>query len=262
MDSAQDRPLLCFDFDGTLIAPEAPTHLDPYLHRALEAMRARGARLVINTGRSLFHAVDGINALGLRDLPDHLIAWEREIYEPTKFRRWVDLGDWNKRSRKDHKKLFRTHRRVLARLRGHVEASGTASWIEEPEEPAGIVAGDEPEMERLCEVIDAELSRDGGPSTLSYERNSIYLRFSHPDYNKGTALLELRRQLGVPAEHTFAIGDNHNDLTMLTTGAAGMVACPANTLPEVAAAVRAKGGYVAKRPFGRGVAEAIGHFFA
>jgi hypothetical protein len=262
MDADNDQFLLCFDFDGTLVDPSRPGHLDPYLERALLAMERRGARLVINTGRSLFHAVDGINNLGLRDLPHHLIAWEREIYQPTKFRRWVDSGDWNKRSRKKHRKLFRNHRRVLGRIRQHVEATGTARWIEEPEEPAGIIASDEPQMETLVRTIEDELRSGDRATTLAYERNSIYLRFSHPEYNKGTALLELRRQLGIPADRTFAVGDNHNDLTMLDSDVAGMVACPGNTIPEVASAVSSRGGYVAKRHHGPGVAEAIGYFFA
>jgi hydroxymethylpyrimidine pyrophosphatase-like HAD family hydrolase len=116
-------------------------------------------------------------------------------------------------------------------------------------------------MDHLCEFIDTEIAAIKS-QLLAYERNSIYLRFAHAQYNKGSALTELREQLGIPAERTFAIGDNHNDLTMLTGGAAGMVACPANTVADVAAAVKGAGGYIAKRPAGAGVAEAIAHFFA
>ena len=260
METNSDSCLLCFDFDGTFIDQAQPERLDPELTDALQMMRDRGALFAINTGRSLAQAVAGVNELGLRDIPDYLIAWERELYEPTRFRRWIDLGDWNRRSRKDHRRLFRSHKRLLKAIRAHVHEHSGARWIEEPHEPAGIIARDEPEMDHLAEFIDTQIAAAKSQS-LAYERNSIYLRFAHAGYNKGTALAELRTLLGIAAERTFAIGDNHNDLSMLTSGVASMVACPANTVPDVRDAVSSAGGYVAGKPSGAGVAEAIGHFF-
>jgi len=253
-------PLLCFDFDGTFIDPAQPQRFDPALAAALTAMRSQGAVLAINTGRGLQQAVAGIVGCGLREIPDYLIAWEREIYQPTKFRRWVDLGDWNKRCRKEHRKLFRAQRKLLKTIRAFVLEHSGARWVEEPQEPAGIISRDEAEMDHLCEFIDREIGSVRN-SLLSYERNSIYLRFAHASYNKGTALTELGRTLEIPPGRTFAIGDNHNDLSMLDPGVASMVACPGNAIDEVKDRVLSAGGYVAEAAAGAGVAEAISHYF-
>ena len=253
--------LLCFDFDGTFIDPSNPGHIDPELERNLQGMRERGALFVINTGRSLFDAVSGINQIGLRDFPDYLITCEREIHEPNAFRRWIDLGNWNKRCRKDHEKLFHRHRKLLQQIKDFVEQQSHAQWISQPEEPAGIIASSNGEMDDLCVFIDKQ-THEAGAMQLSYERNTIYLRFSHSQYNKGSALKEIRRKLKICPSETFAIGDNYNDLTMLQETVASMIACPGNSIPEIKGEITRRGGYVSKNSCGAGVAEAIAHYFA
>ncbi|MCP4848805.1 MAG: HAD family phosphatase [Verrucomicrobiaceae bacterium] len=252
--------LLCFDFDGTFIDPSSPSLIDPSLKQALDEMRQRGALFVINTGRSLFDAVTGINQSGLRDFPDYLITCEREIHEPNAFRRWIDLGNWNKHCRKDHEKLFHKHRKLLQKITDFVEKESNANWIAEPEEPAGIIASNNGEMDDLCTFIDKAILNDGAIQ-LSYERNSIYLRFSHALYNKGSALKEIGRKLKIKPSSTFAIGDNYNDLTMLQENVASMISCPGNSIPEIKEEITKRGGYVARESCGAGVAEAIAYFF-
>jgi HAD superfamily hydrolase (TIGR01484 family) len=252
--------LLCFDFDGTFIDPSNPSRIDPALERILEDMRQRGALFVINTGRSLFDALNGINQSGLRDIPDYLISCEREIHEPNAFRRWIDFGNWNKHCRKDHEKLFHKHRTLLRKITDFVEKESSANWVAEPEEPAGIIASNNEEMDDLCAFIDEAIRADGA-TQLSYERNSIYLRFSHSQYNKGSALKEIGRTLKIKPSSTFAIGDNYNDLSMLQENVASMIACPGNSIPAIKEEITKRGGYVAKNTCGAGVAEAIVHFF-
>ena len=112
---------------------------------------------------------------------------------------------------------------------------------------------------KICEFIDAHANL---PRELSYERNTVFLRFSHIGYNKGTALSELARMLDIPPAHIFAAGDNHNDLSMLDHAHAGMIACPVNAIDEVKTAVASFGGFTATRPASEGMAEAFEHFFA
>ena len=45
--------------------------------------------------------------------------------------------------------------------------------------------------------------------------------------------MALAKTLGVTIENTFVIGDNYNDLKMLNREVAGMIACPANSVPTV-----------------------------
>jgi hydroxymethylpyrimidine pyrophosphatase-like HAD family hydrolase len=97
---------------------------------------------------------------------------------------------------------------------------------------------------------------------FDFQRNAIYLRFSHRDYTKGTALRELARELGVERERILAVGDNHNDLSMLDGAHAAMVACPANAVPEVRQAVEAAAGWVSEHPDALGTADGIVYFLA
>ena len=257
--TAPSKPLLCFDFDGTLVDPEVHGPVSPELLERITTLKeSRDATWAINTGRSLFQAIAGITDHVVHPYPDYVIAKEREIYYQNEHNRWVDFGDWNKRCERAHVKLFRSHKRFFGRVRDYLQLHTAAEFVESEEEPAGIVAHDEPEMGRICAFLDEH--RKELPE-LSYERNTIYLRFAHRDYNKGTALAELARMLGIPASHTFAAGDNHNDLSMLCGTNAEMVACPSNAVPKVRETVRAAGGYVSTAKAADGMSQALDHFF-
>jgi hydroxymethylpyrimidine pyrophosphatase-like HAD family hydrolase len=66
--------------------------------------------------------------------------------------------------------------------------------------------------------------------------------------------------LSVTPERTFAAGDHLNDLPMLTTAYAGLLAAPDNAVPFVKEAVRRQHGYVSHQPWGHGVARALEHY--
>ena len=50
-------------------------------------------------------------------------------------------------------------------------------------------------------------------------------------------------------------------LKMLNREVAGMIACPANSVPTVKQEVEQIGGFVASKNYGDGTAEALSHFF-
>lgn len=253
------KQLLCFDFDGTLVDSATHGPVSPELLQRIATLKERdGTIWAINTGRSLFQAIAGITDHVVHPYPDYVIAKEREIYYQNQHNRWVDFGDWNKRCEKAHAKLFRAHKRFFGRVREYLDLHTAAEFVESEEEPAGIVAHDEPEMGRICAFLDEH--RKELPE-LSYERNTIYLRFAHRDYNKGSALAELARLLEIPTTNIFAAGDNHNDLSMLCGANARMVACPVNAVPKVRETVRAAGGYVAGGIAGEGMSQALDHYF-
>ena len=188
-----------------------------------------------------------------------IIALEREIYQPNRFKRWIDLGKWNAKCRKDHIKLLKKQRKFIETIRIHVEQETKARWVASQDEPAAIIASSEQEMDSICSHLDVQITQRE-PKYLAYERNSIYLRFSHSEYNKGTAAIALGKMLGIPKEKTFVIGDNYNDLKMLNQEVAGMIACPQNSVPMVKEKVIGIGGYVATNSYGAGAAEALNHF--
>ena len=254
-DENQPKWLLSFDFDGTLVTPEQEPAVRPEFFEMMEMMR-RSHRTFwgINTGRSLMQTVQGLADARFPFLPDYIIAREREIYIPNELGRWVGVSDWNKQCHREHHKLFRKCRRVLEKLRQWIESETAAVWGMQEEEPAGIVASTASEMDMIVTKIEEMIHRN---RKLSYQRNGIYLRFSHHRYPKGTAWAEVARLLGLTTQQAFAIGDSHNDLDMLDPGIAGLLACPGNACDEVREQVSVSGGYVAERHASEGVIEAL-----
>ena len=86
-------------------------------------------------------------------------------------------------------------------------------------------------------------------------------RFGDLAYQKGSSLARVAQRLGIAPAGIFAIGDSHNDLEMLDRGTAAMIACPANTVPEISAHVKAQGGYLCRQSYSEGAVEALRHFF-
>lgn len=253
------QAILCFDFDGTLV--DSPS--DPYdlarLEQLLTHMRRRGAIWGINTGRTLHHTLDGMRQHGIRLTPDFIIARECEIYHLNEVNRWVDLGDWNKRCFGEHKRFYKAHAGFFKRLQRHIDSEVPgAKFISDTTEPAGLVTTDEETMARVCQWVDEQIVDWPG---LGYQRNSIWLRFTHRGYNKGTALKEIRRLLNIGPEFTFAAGDNYNDLPMLQHEVAHGIACPANAVADIARHVEELGGYRAPEESTRGMISAIEYYF-
>ncbi len=251
--------LLAFDFDGTLVVPDVNPPVDPKFFELLKVIRkSHQSYWGINTGRSLMQTVQGLSDARFPFLPDYIIAREREIYTPNEFGRWIGLTNWNSRCEKDHHKLFKKCRRVLKKIQQWIESETAAIWGMQEGEPAGIVASTAAEMDFIVQKIDQEIE---AKPLLSYQRNGIYLRFSHCDYHKGTAMVEVARQLGLATEKTFAIGDSHNDLDMLDLSMARHLACPGNACDEVKACVSSHGGYVAQADASLGTIEALRAMF-
>lgn len=250
--------LLCFDFDGTLVDPESDPTFNAEFFDVMAELRGLGAAWAIATGRTLYSTLEGLTRHGLREAPDFIIAREQDIFYPGQFNRWQDFGGWNAQSRKDHQRFAKAHRKPLQRLREVAEGFGAQWTVEGDGLDIGIIARSTGDMDAICEAVEAE--RAAFPA-LGYNRNTIYLRFNDARYHKGAAVAELARLLGVAPAFTLAMGDNHNDLSMLDGRAAHGTACPGNALPEVKDAVRQSGGYVARGIASCGVIEALRYFF-
>ena len=267
-----DIRLVSTDFDSTLVGHGATVPFVPELIDALRTLRQHGVIWVINTGRSPRLLDHGLAEFGWPIRPDFAITSEREVCRPAENgatgrdgTSWADFGDWNDRCARDHAELFDAARPLMDEVLAFLNAETGATPLydptpsaEAPEQPAGLVAADEPEMDRIAAFLDALRPRC---PKLAYQRNKIYLRFCHADYDKGVALGELGRLLGIPAEAIFAVGDHHNDLPMLDGRHARHVACPGNAIDEVKSLVRTAGGWVAEAPCSLGVVEALRRYF-
>jgi hydroxymethylpyrimidine pyrophosphatase-like HAD family hydrolase len=246
--------LVSTDFDGTLIGHPSDGRCVPSLARALSEFKDGGGLWALNTGRSLPHAIEGVEAFDAPVEPDFLLTHEREIYWREPGGGWVDAGEWNAICRARHARLFDKSGQIFPRIRELLAGNRDVRWIREDDFSIGLVTSDEAAMARIARNLDglrAEFPEFG------YQRNTIYLRFCHADYHKGASLRELCRQLELRPEETFAAGDHFNDLPMLDPQFARHLACPSNAIAPVKKAVRDAGGWVAEAPAGEGIAEAL-----
>lgn len=255
----EPRYVLSFDFDGTLHDPASEPPVPLAFFERIRDLRGRHQVIWgINTGRSLEHMIEGFHESRFPFLPDWVVAREREIHLPDGNGGWKPHAHWNERCERDIHGLFSHARKLLDRLRHEIEEHTGARWLEMEGEPAGLISRTEEEMEWIVSRIEPLLADE---PHLSWQRNSIYLRFGHRDFQKGSSLGEIARLHGVPASGCFAMGDSHNDLEMLDPAHAGMRACPANAVAEVRSKIQKHGGMVSRAIHGEGVLEALAHYF-
>ncbi|MDP0490778.1 MAG: HAD hydrolase family protein [Verrucomicrobiota bacterium JB023] len=255
----QPEGLLAFDFDGTLHWPSHEPPVDKRLLQWIQFLRDKRKMIWgICTGRSIMHLMEGLAGGCFEFLPDFAITREREIFFPGKFNRFQADEEWNKQCEEDHWRLFKSLKPELLALRGFVEDRLSGEWVEQPGDLAGVVLRQEEDMEALLAEFDRLCGRD---SKLGYERNSIYLRFSHIAYGKGPVLKEISDRCALSPEQVVACGDNHNDLSMLNPVVTNWPICPSNSVQEVKDQVTAFGGIVADSPASEGLVEAFEEIF-
>src|SRR5437899_4829690 len=250
--------LLSLDFDGTLVSRAGEPVLDAQCMELIRELQDAGAIWAINTGRSVDLLESGLADFSFPIRPDFILTNERDVFRPGQNgNKWEAFGNWNERCAREHADLFSSSQSMLAEVVDFVNQKTKARVIYETNEPIGLIATSEEEMDRVTKFI--EQARTEQPK-FNYQRNTVYLRFCHADYHKGAALAELARLIEVPRENIFAAGDHHNDISMLDGKVASMPSCPANAISEVKTAVRAADGYVAESAHGAGVYEALMHF--
>jgi hydroxymethylpyrimidine pyrophosphatase-like HAD family hydrolase len=248
--------LLATDLDGTVIGgvQEFPLYAD--FRRALMWLReSEGGLWVACTGRSLSSFTGFSMPLRRMDItPDYVIVRHAYIFSRSRFcwwphvlwnmhirhHAWVDrraaqqaLSEWH-RTIVGCSLGVRTRRRDEDRLVLHFESDSSAN------EALTILKRDFP----LCKHIQVTCAGNEVKAQLV-------------PFTKGLALTELARYIGVPMENVLAIGNGHNDISMLDGTAAGMTGCPSNSEVEVMDAVHVSGGHIAGRPSLGGVLEVI-----
>ena len=252
--------LLSTDFDGTLVDHYATPPVDQALFSLLADLRARGVHWAVNTGRDLHFVQEGLKEFAFPVEPDFVLTSEREVFHRGPEGRWQDFGDWNQRCYSAHDTLFEAASDFLEDIRRYLQDTRSSTQpIWEGNRMVGLASKSEEEMDRLCAFLEAERAKVPG---FAYMRNTIWVRFCHEAYSKGTALAELGRLTGISREETFAAGDHYNDLPMLDGVHARWVMCPSNAVQAVKETVLAAGGYVAEGRCSSGVVEALAHFGA
>ena len=245
--------LISTDFDGTLFAefenPPVPLALQSILGR----LQDHGARWVINSGRDLSSLLESLGRAHLPIKPDFLVVVEREIYV-RRDSQYVECEPWNRACAEAHRQLFQRVRPDLPRLTAWVRQRFSATLYEDIYSPLCFIAETNQDAEAIHNYLDEYCRQVPG---LTVVRNDVYARFSHRDFNKGSALKEIARLLNISNEETFAAGDHLNDLPMLSRDHARWLAAPDNAVDAVKKAVRRQNGYVSQLSHGHGVADGL-----
>jgi hypothetical protein len=251
--------LLSTDFDGTLVNSATVPGVSPALFTAIQEIQGRGGLWAVNTGRELAHIVEGLLEYRFPVEPDFVLTAEREVFHRGADGRWQDYGDWNQRCTAAHDQLFSVAGPLIDDIRSFLATIPGANPIFMGTRLVGLITATDEDMDRVCVFLDRECVRVPG---FRYMRNTVYARFCHEDYSKGSALGELARLLGLSRDEIFATGDHFNDLPMLDGRYAKWVACPGNSVPAVKDTVLNAKGYIAQAPCSEGVVEALRFFGA
>ena len=245
--------LISTDFDGTLFAEFENPPVPVKLQQLIGKLQEQGAIWVINTGRDLSGLMEALGRAHLSVKPDYLVLVEREIYchENSQY---VQLADWNRDCSRAHAELFLRIREHVPQLMAWVNERFSATVYEDPYSPFCLIAERNEDADLIHEYLNEYCEKVPG---LTVVRNDVYARFSHSGYNKGTALHELARRLGISAENTLAAGDHLNDLPMLTKKYARYLVAPFNAVETVKTTVRGQNGYVSHLTHGHGIADGI-----
>jgi hydroxymethylpyrimidine pyrophosphatase-like HAD family hydrolase len=248
--------LLSTDFDGTLFAEFENPPIPRALQDLIADLQRQGAKWAINTGRDMSSLMEALARAGIAIEPDYLILVEREIYSHQDSQ-YVGLTEWNAACSADHAGVFARVEQDLPRIVDWINARFHARIYQDAYSPFCLIAGNNGDADVIHAYLD-DYART--VPHLTVVRNDVYARFSHAAYNKGTALAELRRRLGLEVSQVFAAGDHLNDLPMLAQQYAGCLAAPSNAVEVVKEQVRQEGGYVSVRSHGNGVADAIRYY--
>jgi Cof subfamily protein (haloacid dehalogenase superfamily) len=266
--------LLVLDVDGTIAG--SSNQVSQPVKKAIQAAQAKGIKVAIATGRMYHSALRFHRDIG-SELP--LIAYngawiqnpltqEHHYHQPVPSSLAVELFDYLQQpSWKPHLSLHfylddqLYVGQINADTQEYARRSGVKITVVEDiramisqQAPTKILA-----MGENTQVIQKLL----GNLTQKYPDNQLYLTQStttffeatHPQATKGSALCYLTEKLlGLQASQVMAIGDNFNDLTMLTYS--GLPIAMGDAPQEVQASAR----WVAPGVEADGVAAAIEKF--
>jgi HAD superfamily hydrolase (TIGR01484 family) len=243
--------LISTDFDGTFFAEFENPPVPEKIQTLIGDLQSRGAKWVINTGRDMSSLMEAMARARISIQPDYLVLVEREIY--CHDGSWYGaVPEWNQRCAHDHKDLFARVRADLPKLMEWVNARFHATVYEDAYSPFCLIAGNNGDAEAIHDYLNNYCL---GVPKLNVVRNDVYARFSHAAYNKGTALAEIARRLGIRPKHIFAAGDHLNDLPMLSHEFAHWLVAPENAATSVKTSVRRQNGFVSSLPHAHGVAQ-------
>ncbi len=232
--STIDIKAIAFDFDGTLLNPQK--ELTPKTIEAVEALKARGIRIILATGRSFramlpFKEQLGVhtptinyNGAAICDSRTGTPLYETLLKEQAA-RKIIELGRVNglhTQGFRHEKLLFEALAPEALKYQEHVNFEGDVVNFDDYKllelTKLMYISKDTETILQLDNILDTE---------FPYKVHHCY---SLPNYyemmdgeaNKGNALSLLLNDLSIAPAQTMAFGDGQNDLPMLQFAGIGV----------------------------------------
>jgi Cof subfamily protein (haloacid dehalogenase superfamily) len=238
--------LVATDLDGTLLDPSGQVTLRTA--QAVSAARASGIHVVPVTGRPpqatwALAAAAGLGPLGVCANGAVIVDLQRaEVLEVFELAGAIATGlvDLLRRAVPDIL-LATDDLECFSYERGFFDV--TADWserIEEVDDIRPVVATGcikliartrETTAPQLIELLEREIGEEGHVTTSGLD----WVDIGAPQVSKAYALEQVCDRLGVRIDEVVAVGDNHNDLSVLAWAPSAMA--PANAIPDVLAIV-------------------------
>lgn len=235
--------LVAIDLDGTLLTDELK--ISPHTVKAIQKAVEVGAIVTIATGRMFSSAKFIALQLGInvplityqgaliKDVHEKEVIYERFV-SPDIAQKLIEIS----REKKIHLQLY--HNDILysavenEKLITYSETVNVP-YVIEPDLVQVAQKGvtkllfiEEPE---ILDLLQGELQTLFGDYAHIAKSKKHYLEVTHPEANKGSALLYLAEKLGIDRTEIIGIGDNYNDLELVAT--AGLGVAMGNAVKEV-----------------------------
>ncbi|SDH13943.1 hypothetical protein SAMN04487975_10356 [Planococcus glaciei] len=235
--------LVAIDLDGTLLTDDLM--ISPNTVTAIQRAAEAGTIVTIATGRMFSSAklialqlnlnVPLITYQGalIKDVNEKQVVYERTV-PPHIAQKLIEIS----RDKNLHLQLYQDDILYSA-----VENDKLIAYAEAVKVPYRI----EPDLIKLAEkgvtkllfieephVLDqlqGELQSLIGDSAHIAKSKKHYLEITHPEANKGNALLFLANMLGIERTEIIGIGDNYNDIELIA--AAGLGVAMGNAVKEI-----------------------------
>ena len=256
--------LIAFDLDGTIL--EAGEVIPPAAKRTLAEIVKRGLKIATATGRSLEDQVRILKRNGLGSscgFPHSLIADEWEIYFLT--------GSGYKPYTQHNNMMRRAWAKVLPEVKKIVQIELqrlSTAGVSVRREVNDDEAARRGTIDLTFEKVDDAKAEENFLRTVRlcpaelfiHTRNYRHVIFIHSRAGKGNTLKVLAEYWNIAPSKILCIGDSSNDLSMLDGRHGFLAATISNADEEVKKAVYTCGGYIASKPYSKGVVEILQKF--
>jgi hydroxymethylpyrimidine pyrophosphatase-like HAD family hydrolase len=232
--------LIALDFDGTSAIYEPQLAMHPAVVDVLAQLRVRGYGWVLNSDRYTDTLLEVVQQLPADRRPDAIMSAQRFIHTRNGSD-YEALQPWNDSRMDLHRDLWEEITPFFDQWQREIEADFTICdcVVNELVFAYMVPAEENKSLRRRMQDYIRPLQQ------AQLSGNHEWTFILHSDFSKAALLKHYCSVRGIETEKIIAVGDGFNDISMLDAGLTPQTGCPSDASPEVIAAVRAGGGYVA-----------------